>query len=71
VPGRLALWVKAGGRTLPGLVKRRTVEGALFAGGVSSSEIPVPAANKSLWGVLAAALTAILEYFRTKKKEGS
>lgn len=31
VPKRLNLWVKAGGRTLPGLVKRRVAEGALFA----------------------------------------
>ena len=32
VPRRLALWVKAGGRTLPGLIKRRAAEAALFAG---------------------------------------
>jgi GH24 family phage-related lysozyme (muramidase) len=30
VPRRLALWVKAGGRVLPGLVKRRAAEAALF-----------------------------------------
>ena len=30
VPRRLALWVKAGGRRLPGLVKRRAAEGAMF-----------------------------------------
>ena len=30
VPRRLALWVKAGGRTLPGLVKRRSAEAALY-----------------------------------------
>lgn len=30
VPRRLNLWVKAGGRTLPGLVRRRAAEGALF-----------------------------------------
>lgn len=30
VPRRLALWVKAGGRTLPGLVKRRAAEALLF-----------------------------------------
>lgn len=30
VPRRLALWVKAGGRMLPGLVKRRAAEAALF-----------------------------------------
>lgn len=31
VPRRLQLWVKAGGKTLPGLVKRRAAEAALFA----------------------------------------
>jgi lysozyme len=30
VPVHLALWVKAGGKVLPGLVKRRAAEGALF-----------------------------------------
>ncbi len=30
VPRRLALWVKAGGRRLPGLVKRRAAEAAMF-----------------------------------------
>jgi lysozyme len=30
VPRRLALWVKAGGKTLPGLIKRRAAEAALF-----------------------------------------
>jgi lysozyme len=33
VPRRLQLWVKAGGRVLPGLVKRRAAEAAMFAGG--------------------------------------
>ncbi len=32
VPRRLQLWVKAGGRVLPGLVRRRAAEAALFAG---------------------------------------
>jgi lysozyme len=31
VSARLALWVKAGGRTLKGLVRRRAAEGQLFA----------------------------------------
>ncbi|MBL8790220.1 MAG: lysozyme [Rhizobiales bacterium] len=31
VPHRLGLWVRAGGKTLPGLVKRRAMEGELFA----------------------------------------
>jgi lysozyme len=33
VPQRLAMWNKASGRVLPGLVKRRAAEGALFAKG--------------------------------------
>jgi lysozyme len=33
VPRRLQLWVKGGGRTLPGLVKRRAAESELFLGG--------------------------------------
>lgn len=33
VPRRLQLWVKANGRVLPGLVRRRAAEAALFAGG--------------------------------------
>lgn len=33
VPGRLKLWNKAGGKTLPGLVKRRAAEGKMFADG--------------------------------------
>lgn len=33
VPAELDKWIKAGGRTLPGLVKRRAGEGALFAQG--------------------------------------
>jgi len=32
VPRRLALWVKAGGRTMPGLIRRRAAEAALFTG---------------------------------------
>jgi lysozyme len=43
VPRRLALWVKAGGRRLPGLVKRRAAEGAMFlAGSLSPARRPAP-----------------------------
>lgn len=42
VPGRLALWVKAGGRTLPGLVKRRAAEAALFARATAAPEPQPP-----------------------------
>lgn len=31
VPARLALWVRGGGKVLPGLVRRRAAEGALWA----------------------------------------
>lgn len=37
VPRRLALWSKAGGRVLPGLVKRRAAEAELFATPVEGS----------------------------------
>jgi lysozyme len=37
VPRRLALWSKAGGRVLPGLVKRRAAEAELFATDVEGS----------------------------------
>ncbi|MGH6874585.1 MAG: lysozyme, partial [Aestuariivirgaceae bacterium] len=35
VPRRLSLWVKAGGRVLPGLINRRAAEAALFMQGTS------------------------------------
>lgn len=47
VPDRLALWVKAKGKTLPGLVRRRAAEGAMF----SASETPRP--RFSLFGLIA------------------
>ena len=43
VPRRLQLWVKAGGRVLPGLVKRRAAEAALFAGPDQTMASPVAA----------------------------
>ena len=72
VPRCLNLWVKARGRTLPGLVKRRAVEGALFARDVSTPVAPPtsPTNNNTLWRVLAAMLSAFLEYLRKTKKEG-
>ncbi|MBA3240077.1 MAG: lysozyme [Acidobacteria bacterium] len=38
VPGQLMRWTKAGGQTLPGLVRRRKAEGALFRKGSSLKE---------------------------------
>ena len=43
VPARLALWVKAGGKTLPGLVRRRALEGELFASTAKGTAAPPPA----------------------------
>jgi lysozyme len=39
VPQRLSLWVKAGSQTLPGLVKRRAAEAAMF---ISGRDAPPP-----------------------------
>jgi lysozyme len=38
VPRRLALWNRAGGRVLPGLVTRRAAEGALYATAVDTPD---------------------------------
>ena len=67
VPQRLQLWIKAGGRTLPGLIKRRAAEAALFASdGDQLAEPPARpeqprgkpvAVSTTIW---AAALAAIL-----------
>jgi lysozyme len=41
VPSELMKWVKAGGKTLPGLVSRRRAEGALFSqGSYQSADAP-------------------------------
>lgn len=40
VPNRLSLWVKAGGRTLKGLVRRRAAEGELFLSGHEKRTAP-------------------------------
>ncbi len=67
VPHRLSLWVKAGGRTLKGLVRRRAAEGELFVGNAAAhaqeSSAPVEPvggkpAHKSTTN-LAAVLSAI------------
>jgi lysozyme len=64
VPRRLSLWTKAGGRVLPGLVKRRAAEAAMFVGGSDQVTSPPqqsegkPVAKST--SILAAILTAIL-----------
>lgn len=73
VPRRLNLWVKAGGRTLAGLVRRRAAEGALFASDEAPSPETGPLAqvepaaakpsrrSKTLWSALAATIAALLQ----------
>ncbi len=71
VPRRLALWTKAAGRVLPGLVKRRAAEAALFVGEDSgSSHKPEPQTGKpvtrstSIWAaVIIAVLSALQAVF--------
>jgi lysozyme len=74
VPRRLNLWVKAGGHVLPGLVKRRAAEGALFlsAKPVSPVDVPHPVEpirgkpmgkSKTAWSAGLAALVAVAQGF--------
>jgi lysozyme len=72
VPRRLALWVKAGGRTLPRLITRRAAEGELFAkcnGATDAVEASIPEppqsgkkpwASTTNWAALIAALASVL-----------
>ena len=72
VPRRLQLWVKGGGKVLPGLVRRRAAEAAMFAGDGDVAEPPAadpgadPVAGKPLrksttvLAALVAALSAVL-----------
>jgi lysozyme len=69
VPRRLALWTKAGGRTLPGLVRRRAAEAALFVSGEGLVEARVPQVprakpvveSKTIWAAVAAVVLALLQ----------
>ena len=66
VPRRLNLWVKAGGQILPGLVKRRAAEAALFVGNtaaIPTSPVEIPKGkpmqqSKTVWSAMLAALLA-------------
>lgn len=52
VPDELQKWVRAGGKTLPGLVRRRRAEGKLFAEGSSEKDAMTPQEKKKfdeLW----------------------
>jgi lysozyme len=69
VPRRLNLWTKAGGRVLPGLVRRRAAEGALFmsANAAPSKEIVSPVQSKpisesrTIWSAVFVMLLAALQ----------
>jgi lysozyme len=71
VPRRLQLWTKAGGRVLPGLVKRRADEAALFASGgkadvvapapVDKIEGKPPAQSKTILAASFALLLSLLQ----------
>jgi lysozyme len=70
VPRRLQLWTKAGGRVLPGLVRRRGAEAALFASDAVVSALPAPveqveakplSQSKTAWSAVAAFALAVLQ----------
>jgi lysozyme len=69
VPRRLNLWTKAGGRVLPGLVRRRAAEGALFlsAYAAPSKEIISPVPSKPIsesrtnWSAVFVMLLAVVQ----------
>lgn len=69
VPRRLNLWAKAGGRVLPGLVRRRAAEGALFMSenAATSKDIITPASSKpvlesrTIWSAMLVMLLAVLQ----------
>lgn len=65
VPRRLQLWTKAGGHVLPGLVKRRAAEAALF---VSASGVAVQPSvskpvqqSKTVWSAAVVMLLSMLQ----------
>lgn len=69
VPRRLNLWAKAGGRVLPGLVRRRAAEGALFMSEhvATSKEIVTPVTSKpvvesrTMWSAVFVMLLAVVQ----------
>lgn len=74
VPRCLSLWVKAGKQTLPGLVKRRAAEAAMFASAstnpVKPSRPPFPPTRPTIWSAVVAAALMVLNCIRNFKKEG-
>jgi lysozyme len=63
VPERLKLWVKADGRVLPGLVRRREAEAVLFD---SKASAPVSAPSRPRWLRL---LTALIAMFTSRQEK--
>ncbi len=69
VPRRLNLWTKAGGRVLPGLVRRRSAEGALFMSenAAPSKEVitPIPSKpvveSRTMWSAVFVMLLAVVQ----------
>jgi lysozyme len=69
VPRRLNLWTKAGGRVLPGLLRRRAAEGELFMSDNSSATeapvLPVPSKpavhSRTFWSAAAVMLLAVVQ----------
>lgn len=58
VPGLLRRWVKADGRVLDGLVRRRVAEGEMFSTG--GADLPQPAARRGLLEMILALLAYLL-----------
>jgi lysozyme len=69
VPRRLNLWTKAGGRVLPGLVRRRSAEGALFMSenAAPPKEVitPIPSKpvveSRTMWSAVFVMLLAVVQ----------
>jgi lysozyme len=71
VPRRLQMWNKAGGRVLPGLVKRRAAEGALFASDAPKTDgvvVEPPRAkpvrqSKTIWSAAVILLMSLVQFW--------
>lgn len=65
VPRRLQLWTKAGGHVLPGLVRRRAAEAALFASASVVAVQPTQAKpvqhSKTVWSAAFVMLLAVVQ----------
>lgn len=68
VPRRLALWVKAGGRTLPGLIRRRAAEAQMFLEPENAAGPAKP--SRTIWSSLVAIATIIFKRLNKFREEG-